>query len=389
MPIDTKIEGNPDSIRNLAHWMRSGLSAAVHDGNGQAHRARSGAEAGWHGAASDAFQTSMRRNGPNGDELAGDADRVGRGFERCADDLQTAQARMEHAKQIALNAGLEVTPTQILDPPPAPAPPLDLPPNPSPQMQQAHGNVVASRQAHASKAAAYSAAQEESNSANTILNELRQFIDHLKNEFGNKIWLHASDYVNNAGAAYLTKKASTLTRRANFWGRISKLPYEDIQRGNTGARMSRTGKMVTPMDRAANLEQIANSHSSKAGTLTKIANKALPSGAFAGVGVGFDIYTGKPPAKAIFSGGVALAAVAATPAGWGALAAVGIGVGVGFVADQVWDHAIPDNVKDKLNEGAKAVGEGIASGAKATGETIADGAKAVGNTVSGAWNAVF
>lgn len=389
MPIDIKIDGDPDSIRHLAHWMRSRLSDAVHDGNGQAHRARSGAEAGWHGTASDAFQTTMRRTAPKGDELARDADRVGRGFERCADDLQTAQAHMERAKQIALNAGLEVTATQILDPPPTPAPPLDLPPNPSPQVQQAHDNAVATRRAHASKAAAYSAAQEEANTANTIRNELRQFVDHLKNEFGNKGWLHASDYVNNAGAAYLTKKASSLSRRAGFWSRLSKLPYEDIQRGRADVRMSRTGKLVTPMDRAGNLEKIANSHTSKAGTLTKVANKALPSGAFAVVGVGFDIYTGKSPAKAVFSGGLALGAVAATPAGWGALAAVGVGVGVGFVADQVWDHAIPDNVKDKLNAGAEAVGEGIAEGAKATGQGIAAGAKAVGDTVSGAWDAVF
>lgn len=378
MPIEIKVDGNPDSVRNLARWMRSRLSTGVHDSNGQAHRARSGAEAAWRGAASEAFQGSMRRNGPKGDELASDIDRAGQGFERCADDLQTAQARMANAKQIALNAGLEVTSAQILEPPPAPAPPLDLPPNPSPQIKQAHGNVLAGRQDYASKKAAYAAAQEEAGVANQLIDELKQFFDHLKTEFGNKSWLHASDYVNNAGAAYLTKKASTLTRRADYWNRLSKIPYEEMQNGQTEARMSRTGKMVTPMDRAHNLENIANTHSSKAGTLTKVANKALPSGAFATVGVGFDIYTGKPPAKAIFSGGVALAAVAATPVGWGALAAIGVGVGVGFVADQVWDHVVPDDVKNKLNEGAKAVGEGIA-----------EGTKAVGDTVSGAWDAVF
>ncbi|NHD18157.1 MULTISPECIES: hypothetical protein [unclassified Actinopolyspora] len=94
--------------------------------------------------------------------------------------------------------------------------------------------------------------------------------------------------------------------------------------------------------------------------------------------IGYDMHTGKPPGKTVFSGVAgagAAALVASTPVGWGALAAVGVGVGV--AADFVYD-ALPQGVQDKINEGVEAVGN-----------TVADGAEAVGDAVSGAWNAVF
>src|SRR6266508_1933242 len=165
MPIDTKIDGNPESIRSAARWMRATLSVGIYDCTTQIYAARTRSEAEWVGAAGDRFRDRMTGGGRKADDLAADVEAAGLSFETFADDLQTAQIRMGRARQIAADGGLVLTDTQILDPGPAPADPGRLAPDASPEETAAHQSAAYALSAHACQVAAYVDAQIEASSA--------------------------------------------------------------------------------------------------------------------------------------------------------------------------------------------------------------------------------
>lgn len=60
----------------------------------------------------------MTTGGQGVDTIADDATRLGQSFDQYADGLYTAQAGMQRARDIAVQGGLQVTDTEILDPGP-------------------------------------------------------------------------------------------------------------------------------------------------------------------------------------------------------------------------------------------------------------------------------
>ncbi|MGH3623059.1 MAG: hypothetical protein ACRDQ5_14895 [Sciscionella sp.] len=171
MPINTKIDGNPDSIRQAASWLKSSLSSGVHDATTQMHHSRATAEGGWRGEASSGFQDKMRTGGKGGDELANDAGRLGQHFDRYADSLHTAKAGMQRAKDIARHGGLAVNGDIIEDPGPAPTIPQSLPTDGSatPRQVQEHNQALQAGQDHQTRVAAFNQAQGEADRANGVL----------------------------------------------------------------------------------------------------------------------------------------------------------------------------------------------------------------------------
>lgn len=174
MSVNIRFEGSPESIRAAGEWMREKLTSGVHDCVSQIHKGRTSAEAGWTGAASEGFRGKMRSGAPKGDDLATDAEAMGRSVEQYADKLHTAQAGAQRAKQIARDAGLTVTDTQILSPGPAPSRPDDLPSDATSQARDAHSSAMAAVQAHEKKAAAYAAAKQEADRANSIFEQAKK-----------------------------------------------------------------------------------------------------------------------------------------------------------------------------------------------------------------------
>ncbi|WP_431306173.1 WXG100 family type VII secretion target, partial [Mycobacterium hubeiense] len=59
MPIDTKVEGNPEAVRSTAEWLRSTLASKISHTVDQIHGARTTASADWRGDAGDAFVARM------------------------------------------------------------------------------------------------------------------------------------------------------------------------------------------------------------------------------------------------------------------------------------------------------------------------------------------
>jgi hypothetical protein len=70
---------------------------------------------------------------------------------------------------------------------------------------------------------------------------------------------------------------------------------------------------------------------------------------------------------------------AATPIG----AAIVVGVGVGVLADYAWDHWVPGDVKNKIDDGLKAAGHAVVGVAKSAGHDLAGAAKSVGHFLGG------
>src|ERR1700741_4827613 len=159
MTIDTKIDGDPESIRGAARWMRGTLSTGVHDCTTQIYAARTNSEAEWTGEAGDRFRAKMTSGGGKADTLSADADRAGQSMEVFADDLQTARTRMGRAREIAAGGGLTLPDPQILDPGPAPAAPGTLAADASPEEATAHQSAVNAQNAHARQVVAYNEAQ--------------------------------------------------------------------------------------------------------------------------------------------------------------------------------------------------------------------------------------
>ena len=176
VPINIKIEGDPESIRSAATWLRATFSSAVYESVTQIYHARGNSESFWEGEAGGGFRTKMTAAGRNGDAMADGADQAGQAFEGYAGDLQTGQIGMERARRIALDGGLDVSGDEILDPGPAPTAPAGLPADATPQMVQSHNDAVAAQQAHAQKVAAYAAAGEEAERARKIVaDSIREF----------------------------------------------------------------------------------------------------------------------------------------------------------------------------------------------------------------------
>lgn len=371
MPIDIKIEGDPESIRSAGRWLRSSLSGGVEDCTTQVYRARGDSEGGWQGEAGNAFRGKMTSGGKSADELTADTDRAGQSFEVYADDLQTARSGMQRARQIALDGGLEVTDTQILEPGAAPTVPAGA--EVTPQMAQAHETALA---AHQQKVTAYNAAAGEANRAFGILDAAKGHAQGVWKDFWGKRYFNAADFVNGTIGQLAARHKSILLKESDRLLEESKLARQRYLRAPGGSPEAR---MYTQHEfEKANAAEKARARALSVGRRFGSKIPIIGLGITA-AGVGYDIHTGKPPGKAIISGaagalgaagaGLLVGALVSNPIGWGVVAGIAGGALVGYGAEKLYD-ALPDNVTNKIEEGTKAVGNAIAGGAKKVWDSI-------------------
>lgn len=374
MPINIKIEGNPESIRSAGRWLRSSLSAGVEDCITQVYRAHGDSESGWQGEAGNACRAKMSSGGKKADELAADSDRTGQSFEVYADDLQTAKAGMDRARQIALDAGLEVTDTQILDPGEGPTLLAGADGTVSPQVAQ---EFQAAQQAHQQKVTAYNAAAGEASRAQGILDGAKGNMRSFISDCWNKRYFIASDFVNSSVGALAAKQKSILLRQADFH-------LEQARRHEQHYLKAGDPKTRALNNRLA-YDEFIKGEKLRSGTLAagrRIGSKIPIVGlGITAAGIGYDIHSGKPPAKAIFSGlgsaGIAAGVGFAIGGPVGALVGVGVGVLAGYGLDKAYD-ALPEGVTNKIEEGTKAAGD-----------ALGDAAGFVSGGVKSAWDSLF
>jgi hypothetical protein len=384
VPIDTRIEGDPESIRAAASWLRSSLQPALDHCGSQVYRARTTAEAGWQGSAGDAFRDKMSVAGKAIDSLHADGGALSASFDDYAASLQTAQAGMRRARQVALAGGLGVEGDVIEDPGPAPAEPQPLPDSGtvSPQLAAAHQSAVTAVREHQAKVVAYTEAKGEADRANGIIDGARTAARAAWQDLSGKRYLHATDFTNGVAGGLIEIQRDSLRKQAAFLREeAAKFDYFYLHSpGGSDEAMGHEKMRFENVMKAARLDGEADT-----GALARIGGKVPVVGlAVSAAGVGWDIAHGKPAGKAILSGalgtgaafGMDAVAAAALPAGLVDAApllavagpvglGIAAGVGVGLLADYAWDHWLPSGAKHAIEDGLDTVGHDVAGGAKA------------------------
>ncbi|RZU51601.1 hypothetical protein EV385_3432 [Krasilnikovia cinnamomea] len=384
MPIDTRIDGDPASIRATATWLRGRLAASLDQSVDDLFAARDQGDGAWRGDAGPAFTARMDSAGRKSDALRGDVERVAQGFNRYADDLATAQAGMERARGIARDAGLQLAGDVIMDPGPAPA--LTALPTdraPTPEMVQAHNSSVTAYNAHQDKVAAYAQAQDEAKRSSAAWDAAKGIYKNMADDVRTKPLLVAADVVNGAVVGGLAQKhVSILRKQADAFMEESKTAtqrYLNARGGSPEALRYNQDAYQRYLD-ADKYTRRADSVARRVGSKIPIVGLGITA-----AGIGYDVHQGKPVGKAVISGvGGALAA-----AGTGALigtafggpvgtvAGAVIGAGVGIVTSGALDYAydeLPEGTKAAIEDGFAAIGD--------AGAAIGDGAKKV-------WDSIF
>ncbi|HYS39941.1 MAG TPA: hypothetical protein VEO01_30375 [Pseudonocardiaceae bacterium] len=392
MPINTRIAGSPTSIRSTATWLRSRLQTGVHDCGSQVYKARTDAEGGWQGHASSGFQTKMGDGGKVIDGLHSDVGTLSQSFDQYADGLHTAQAGMQRARDIALRGGLTVNGDTIEDPGSAPTAPQSLPTDGSttPQQVRQYNSAMQAVQDHQLKVAAFNQAKDEADRANGVVDNATRVAEKVWEDLSGKKYIHATEFTNGFGGHLIKIQKNTLKAEAESL-RSDAAKFEDNYLNSPGG--SDQAKLNEEL-RFNNMMK-ASAVDGEVSDLARIGGKVPVVGlAISAAGVGWDIAHGKPAGKAIFSGALGTAAafgaeagVASMVEGAGAIvaaatpigAAIMVGVGVGVLADYAWDHWVPGDVKNKIDDGLKVAGHAVVSVAKSAGHDIASAAKSVGN----------
>jgi len=387
MAINTKIDGNPESVRGSAHWLRDSLAKGVSGAATQIYQARNSADAGWQGPAGEAFRTKMTTGAEKSDQLSTAATTAAQDFDTYATELQRAQDDMRTVRTNAAAAGLTVNGDVIEDPGPGPAAPGAAPTGDAATTQAttAHDDAVAASNAHADKVAAYKKAKTDADAASHIA---KLGADTLKNVWADitqKWFLVVGDLASGAAGTLAAKHSSILGKQAKF---LTDESAKFLERARTAPSGTSAAQIYRDFDAgramAYQADDVAAAAKNVDGNAAKWGFRA--GGALAVAGVAYDIANGKPAAQAIVSGGVGFGASVAAGAAIGTLIPVPVvGTAVGALGGAVVGVFASGAVDSLWENGIGDVGGAIEDGADA----VADTGKAIGGAAEDAWNAVF
>lgn len=392
MPLDIKVEGDPESIRQAAQWLR-GMSESVHDCGTQVGRARTESEADWSGDAGAGFRRVTGEVGSAVDTLSTDFGGTCDALTVHADDLDTVKTRMGDAVSIAQEAGLGVTENAILEPGPAPPDPAPLPADapPTPAQADAHAAATTAQAAYATKVRAYQNAGQVVTAGRRVETDSQSTLNSFLGGFVEKLPFTVADFSSGLAGAAATRtskfraaaqvmdakaaRAAKLMHSPNLnlsnQTRAALLHAQNTVNANAArnaATASRFSRMVDRLPQGVKNFVTRNLDRGLTRS-TPILGKALPvlkrvpvAGALITAGgIGFDIASGKDPVQSTVSGVSSLAAGAAVGAMIGGPVGVVVGgvvgVGVGFVVDE-WGDEIASGVGDAA-EGVKDFVGGI------------------------------
>lgn len=398
MPLDTKVDAQPSTIRIAADWLE-GLAGAVDEAFGVINRARGESEHGWHGEAGDSFRDGMGKIGPKVDEVANDQRGLVGELRRYADEIDTVKRRMQQARELARSEGLTVNGDLIMEPgpePPAPTPlPTDKPATPEQEKThaaQAKAQAVFVKQVRAYTECAQLVQQARDKEHGTIA-VLNRFLGGLieKGPFNAADVLTGLAGGHVAQTAAMRAKALTVARSGGIEiaERLANNPYMTLQGRTRAAAIyiektqkaaaleakaigTRTAALVDRLGPKTkglldlSLDMGKKDASVGSGLLRgslEVGSKlpVVGLGITAG-GIGYDIgIADKDPTTSVAAGvggylagaGTAAGLVAAsTPVGWVVAGSAAASVGVGFVIEE-WGDDIVSGVQsagEKLSE---------------------------------------
>lgn len=355
MPIDTYIEGNPESVRSVAGWLRSTLAGKVSQTVDQIHNARITASSEWNGDAGSAFVSRMATGASKAEGLETVIRDSAQAIDHFAGELQHAQSEMQSVRDNAAGAGLTVSGFVIQDPT---------------SEEQITDYITALNAADAAR-------DIEKLAADTVKN--------VWADISNKWFFVVGDLINGAAGSLLAAHSSTLMRQSQFLADES-AKFLDLAKsappGTPAASIYRdfdaSRALTASADDAAKAAAAADS---KAGSLGLKLGGALAAG-----GIVYDITQGKDVDQAIVSGGVGFGASVLAGAAIGSLIPVPVvGTAVGAVGGAVVGVFTSGAVDSLYQNGIGSIGEAISDGALAVGNT----GGAIGGLVEDAWDAIF
>jgi uncharacterized protein YukE len=404
MPLNIEVKADIGGLRDLANWF--GTSAeAVHNAGTAVIGARIDAEAEWGGASGEAFHRGMSKAGTGIDGVADDMAAAGAAVSTFTDDMATAKSRMEQARQVAAEGGLEVTQTEIKDPGPAPAAPTPLPADGSATLEQHQAFTTAQSAVaeHQTKVNAFNQASQIVNEARGTETVAQSQLAKFGNEQYNKAPFTFTDIFTGLTAAAITR-TSKFRGLAASYGRYAERalriamskPITDpafIKAAQLNAQFmvkqrkllddavkSLPVKALDKLPRWAKttlIAELGDFNALKGGSTAAWVGKAVLGKipivgiAITAASIGVDIAEGKNPVQSVASGVSGLDAGAAVGAAIGGPVGVvvgaAVGAGVGYVVDE-WG----DDIAKGAGDGAKAVGGAIADGTKAVGKFVDD-----------------
>ena len=387
MSINTRIEGDPGSIRGSADWLTTSLATAVDQSVTDVFAVRDQAETGWQGDAGPAFHRKMDVGARKANDLRAGIERAAGAFISYADDLTTAQSGMQRSRDIARAGGLQLQGDTILDPGAGPAEPTMPAGTATAAQVQAYTAQVTAFNDHQAKVAAYGQAQAQATWARGIGDFAKDTLSNALSDLKGKPFIVAADFATDGVVGALFQKHVSILREQSR-----------TLAGESDRAIARYLKTPggTTESKALNLESYAKYLESDEWerNALKISNKVearlpLVGLAVTAVDIGYDIHTGKPVGKAVISGvGGALAAAGTGALVGGAIAGppgLILGAGVGVVAGMVTSGAL-DAAYDRLPQGTR---DAIEGGFTAIGHGVGDAGETVGHTAKKVWDSIF
>nr|WP_249277266.1 hypothetical protein [Rhodococcus sp. 06-621-2] len=108
MSIDTHIDGDPESVRQVARWLRDQLAPIVEEASDKVFAGRNRIDGAWDGPASDVAIPKLTAGGEGALKISAAARDHAQQIDTFADGLQKALDMMADARRDAAAAGLTV-----------------------------------------------------------------------------------------------------------------------------------------------------------------------------------------------------------------------------------------------------------------------------------------
>lgn len=355
MSIDTHIDGDPESVRQVARWLKGGLSPALEQAADTVFAARNRIDAAWDGPASQVAIPKLTAGADGAVKMSGAALGHAQQIDDFAAGLQKALDMMAGARRDASAAGLSVVGEVIEEP------------------------------SSDDRAAAYGIALDTAHAARVVEREAAEALAQVwTNPYVDWFFL-AADVLDAAAMSVvdvqvwaLTEKSAWLTGESRRYidlalnapeGTPASVVYRDVDYANTTAA------------RAVDVAETAEDLASKAERVS-----LRVGGGLAVAGTAWDIYNGKPADQAIVSAGVSFGASVAAGAAIGTLIPAPVlgtvvGAGVGAAVGIFTSGAVDTLYEDGLGSAGDAVVDGW--------DELYDTGASIGDLATGAWDALF
>ncbi|MGL5817747.1 MAG: hypothetical protein ACRCYR_09315 [Phycicoccus sp.] len=393
MTIDTDMPGDAGKVHAVADWLES-FTTTLGDSARQTGRIAGERHAVWTGSSSNAygdFSGDLKGATEQIEDRAGDVKEKTRAY---AQQLSWRQEDMADHRRRAVEGGLVVA-GFVIQEPPAAVRPADLP----------AGSTPVERGAWDRKHTAYTAAQDMVDLYDQLLTEVRGTFDQLDTWVRDNLVTMESEASSPFTVAALAGLLSGLgwgvsesrfVAKARDLGTAATTAATELARRRSGNPAVRSGSKPP---RAAALEN-ASKPGTRAGNLSGLADDAAVwgkrlarGGVVTAVALGaWELSQGKSPstvavetvtgiavgaAGSVVVGAVVAAGVVGAPVIATVVGVVAVGAAATYAAGWAYEEFVPQDVREKIDEGIKDTWEGAKDAAGDVGEAISDGWKSV------------